>query len=75
MMPEELMKLKFGEAIFMKSRMYPIKSIVKPISEYSIKFKMSKVPNQKKDITIKCFDLDLFRKMKTIKSNNKIELE
>lgn len=76
MMPEELMKLKFGEAIFMKSRMYPIKAIVKPVSEYPIKFKMSKVPIKKKKVSIKCFDLDLFRKLKTLKSvDNKVELE
>jgi len=76
MMPEELMKLKFGEAIFMKSRMHPIKSVVKPISEYPIKFKMVKIPNKKKEFTIACFDLDKFRKEQTLaKMNNKVELE
>lgn len=76
MMPEELMKLKFGEAIFMKSRMHPIKAIVKTIGQYPIKFKMSKVPSKKKEFTISCFDLDKFRKEQTIdKMNNKVELE
>lgn len=76
MMPEELMKLKFGEAIFMKSRMHPIKAVVKPIGDYPIKFKMSKIPNKKKEFEIACFDLDKFRKEQTLaKMNNKVELE
>lgn len=76
MMPEELMKLKFGEAIFMKSRMHPIKSIVKPIGKYPIKIKMSKVPTKKKTIEIKCFNLDKFRKEQIMnKIEDKLELE
>ena len=76
MMPDELMKLKFGEAIFMKSRMYPVKAKVTPIGDYPIKFKMSKLPNKKKEFVIECFDLDKFRKEKTIqKLDNKVELE
>ena len=76
MMPDELMKLKFGEAIFMKSRMYPVKATVKPISDYPIKFKMTKLPNKKKIFKISCFNLDEFRKEKTLKAvDNKIELE
>ena len=76
MMPDELMKLKFGDAIFMKSRMYPVKAEVKPIGDYPIKVKMAKLPNKKKEFTIEFFDLDKFRKAKTLKAvNNKVELE
>lgn len=76
LMPDELMRFRFGEAIFMKARMYPVKARVMPISNYPIKIKMSKVPNKKKDFTISCFDLDKFRKDKTLKDmNNKVELE
>ena len=76
MMPDELMKLKFGDAIFMKSRMYPVKAKVKPIGDYPIKVKMAKLPNKKKEFTIEFFDLDKFRKEKTIqKLNNKVDLE
>jgi len=71
MMSEELMKLKFDEAIFMKSRMHLIKSVVNPISEYPIKFKMVKISNMKKEFTIVCFDLDKFRKENNHESNNK----
>lgn len=77
MMPDELMKLNFGEAIFMKSRMHPVKAKVMPIGDYPIKFKMSKLPNKKKEFEISCFDLDKFRKEKTLKAmnDNKVELE
>jgi type IV secretion system protein VirD4 len=76
MMPDELMKLKFGEAIFMKSRMHPVKAKVIPLSDYPINFKMSKLPSKKKEFEISCFDLDKFRKENALKSmNNKVELE
>ena len=57
-MPDELMKLKFGDAIFMKSRMYPVKAEVKPIGDYPIKVKMAKLPNKKKEFTIEFFVLE-----------------
>ena len=76
MMPDELMKLKFGEAIFMKSRMHPVKAVVKPIGNYPIKFKMTKLPSKQKIFQISCFNLDEFRKEKTMKAiNSKVELE
>lgn len=76
MMPDELMKLKFGEAIFMKSRMYPVRAKVMPIGDYPIKFKMTKLPSKQKIFEIACFNLDEFRKEKTLKAvNNKVELE
>lgn len=72
MMPDELKKLKFGEAIFMTTRKQPIKAKIMPIREYPIKFQMTNVPNIQKEVAIKCFDLDEFRKAKSI---NKLELE
>ena len=72
MMPDELKKLKFGEAIFMTTRKQPIKAKIMPIREYPIKFQMTNVPNVQKEVAIKCFDLDEFRKAKSI---NKLELE
>lgn len=69
------MKLKFGKSIFMKSRMYPIKAIIKPISDYPIKFKVSKVPNISKLFEISCFNLDEFRKERNKNEIEKIELE
>ncbi len=75
MMSDELMRFKFGDALFMKARMYPIKAKIKPISDYPIKIVMNKLPNKHKEFNIKCFDLDKFRKEKTINNINKIELE
>ena len=56
--------------------MHPVKAKVKPIREYPIKFEMSVLPNNKKEIKISCFNLDNFRNKK-VKNNkdNKIELE
>ena len=44
MMPDELMRFKFGESIFMKTRMHPIKAHIVPISEYPIKIKNALFP-------------------------------
>lgn len=44
MMPNELMRFKFGESIFMKTRMHPIKAHIVPISEYPIKIKNALFP-------------------------------
>lgn len=76
MMPDEVMKLKFGEAIFMTTRKYPIKAKIMPIGNYPIKIKMVNLPNKKKEFIIQCFDLDKFRKEKVRKHDDKkIELE
>lgn len=64
MMPHEVMKLKFGEAIFMTTRHYPIFARIMPISDYPIKIKMSVIPKKQKDFKIDCFNLDEFRKKK-----------
>lgn len=73
MRPNKLIKLKFDEKIFIKSKIYPVKSVIKLISEYPIHFKFSKIPNKKQEFNISCFNLDKFREKKV--HSNKIELE
>ncbi len=73
-MPDELMRLNFGEAVFMKSRLHPIKATIEPIFKYPIKIKTSIIPNTSKKYNIECFNLDDFRKEKTINNMNKIDL-
>jgi len=75
LMPDELMRFKFGEAIFIGTRMYPIRAKIIPIFEYPFKIKKSLLPNKSKKYNIECFNLDEFRKNKEIKNMNKIELE
>lgn len=76
-MPEELMKLKFGEAIFMKTRMNPVKAKILPINNYPIKIIMSEVPKDNKKIEIKCFNLNQYRKeqIDNQMDESKLELE
>lgn len=70
--PDELMRLGFGEAIFMKSRMYPIKSKIHPIMKYPIKYELVTLPKKKKNYKIKCFNLDEHRKLN---NDNRLDLE
>lgn len=75
MMSDELMRFRFGEAIFMGTRMYPIKAKIKPISEYPIKIKMANLPTKINEYKIECFDLDEFRKNQLINiMNNKVDI-
>lgn len=75
MMPDELMRFKLGEGIYIPSRLYPVKSKFVTIDKYGFKIKMSKVPNKPKSYVIDCFNLDEFRKTKMNNENNKLELE
>lgn len=75
MMPDELMRFKFGEAIFMATRMHPIKATIVPISKYPIKYKTINLSNTPKKCQIECFNLDEFRKSKTVNNMNTVELE
>lgn len=70
--PDELMRLKFGEAIFIKSRMHPIKSNIKTIYDYPIKIKYSVFPKKNISERIKCFDLNDY---KNKKEDERLELE
>lgn len=75
MMPDELMRFKFGEGLFMKTRKYPIKANIIPIFDYNIKIKKISLPSKPKDFKIKCFNLNEFRKQKAnSKDDGKIEL-
>ena len=75
MMPDELMKFQFGEAIFMGTRMHPIKATIVPIAKYPLKYKIVSLPTTPKEYQIECFDLNEFRKNKVINNMNKVELE
>ena len=76
MMPEELMRFKFGEAVFIATRKHPIKATIMPIGKYPIKIKMARLPNKKKEFQIKFFDLTQFRKEKAQREkDSRVELE
>ena len=76
LMPDELMRFKLGDGLFMATRQYPIKSKFISIYDYGIKIKKTSVPNKQKDNKIDCFNLDDFRKRKIEEQeDNKIELE
>lgn len=76
LMPDELMRFKFGEGLFMKTRKYPIKATIIPIYDYDIKIKKVPLPSKAKDFVIKCFNLDEFRLIKSKKTeDDKLELE
>lgn len=61
--PDELMNFKYGETLFLISRMNPIKSNLKQISEYPIKYKIvdniEVINNEFHKLEV--FDLDTFR--------------
>ena len=71
LMPDELMRFKLGEGLFMATRQYPIKSNFIPILNYGFKIKMSVVPKKQKNYTIDCFNLDEFRKQKVQDQDDK----
>lgn len=75
LMPDELMRFNFGQAIFIKTRMHPIKAIIKPIDNYNIKYKKIDLPTKSKKYKIDCFNLDEFRNTKALNSIDKVELE
>lgn len=75
LMPDELMKFKFGDAIFVKTRMHPIKANIIPIANYPINYKLVPLPTNSKEYKIDCFSLDEFRKNKVINNMNQVELE
>ena len=64
MMSDELMRFKFGEALFLKARMHPIKSTYLSIEKYGFKIKQAKLPSESREYEIACFNLDEFRKKK-----------
>ena len=75
LMPDELMRFQFKEALFIKARKFPIKSTLIPIFEYNIKIHKSTLPVASREYNIKCFDLEEFRKnQRENTEDNRIEL-
>ena len=60
---DELINFKFGEALFLIARFNPIKSNLKQIKDYPIKYKVvdNITINQDKFYRLEIFDLDTFR--------------
>ena len=59
--PDELMRFKFGESIFLKTRMFPIRAVSPPIQDYGFKIKKSSLPTEHKEYKIDVFNLDEYR--------------
>ena len=75
LMPDELMRFKLGEGLYIATRQYPIKSTFLPIYQYGFKIKMSNIPKKEKNYIVDVFNLDDFRKKQTEQEDNKIDLE
>ena len=71
---DELINFKFGEVVILRTRMYPIKSNLKQISEYPIKYKVIdeiKI-NHDEFYKLEVFDLDTYRIEKELFSPEEI---
>ena len=76
LMPDELMRFKLGQGLYIPSRLYPVKSNLLTIDKYGFEIKLSKVPTIPKNYVVDCFNLDEFRKKGLINENDsKLELE
>ena len=76
LMPEELIRFQFGEGLFLKTRMFPVKTYLKPIQEYNIKIKKAIIPKKEIVYVPECFDLNKFRERKVIEEmDNRVELQ
>jgi hypothetical protein len=62
------MKFNFGEGLFMRTRMNPIKSILPIITDYEIIKKECSIiyPHEQIKYIVKLFDLDFYRKTKLL---------
>ncbi len=69
--PDELMKFKLGEGIFMQTRLNPIKSKFLQIDDYPIKIIEKKYIVKQTKYKLKLFDLDKFREQLNIKKYKK----
>jgi type IV secretion system protein VirD4 len=74
LMPDELMKFKFGEGLYLKGRMHPIKSKFKPIKEYGFNIKEVSLPKKEKEYQIECFNLDEYRKAKEKENEELVDI-
>ena len=62
--PDELMRFKYGESLFIKSRMHPIKATSLPFEQYGFKNKKVNLPSVHRNYSIDIFNLDEFRNKK-----------
>jgi len=62
LMSDELMRFKFGESVFMKTRIYPIKAVSLSIDDYGFKLEYANLPKRKNNFKIDVFNLDEYRK-------------
>lgn len=70
--PDELMNVKVGDAIILRTRMSPIKAKLKQLSDYPIKYKIiNEIKVKQNDFhKLDVFDLDTFRIEKELFSND-----
>ena len=70
--PDELMNVKVGDAIILRTRMSPIKTKLKQLSDYPIKYKIiNEIKVKQNDFhKLDVFDLDTFRIEKELFSND-----
>ena len=61
---DELMRFQYGEGLFIKSRMLPVKATTLPFDKYNFNIKLVSVPSEHKDYKIDVFNLDEFRNKK-----------
>lgn len=68
---DELINFKVGEAIILRTRMFPIKTTLKQIKDYPFKYKVTDKIEVKQDEfhKLEIFDLDTFRIEKELFSN------
>lgn len=70
--PDELMNVKVGDAIILRTRMSPIKAKLKQLNDYPIKYKIiNEIKVKQNDFhKLDVFDLDTFRIEKELFSND-----
>ena len=71
-MPDELMRFKYGESLFMKSRMHPIKAVSLPYNKYGFDIQVTEVPTKHQSYEVDVFNLDEYRKRKLEKEIEKL---
>lgn len=74
--PDELMRFRYGDSLFIKSRMLPVKATALPFDKYGFDIKKTNIPSEHRDYTIDVFNLDEFRNNKLKKDiDSLIDLE
>ncbi len=74
--PDELMRFKYGESLFIKSRMLPLKATSLPFYKYGFKINKVSVPTIHHNYVIDVFNLDEYRERKLKQEiDNLVEIE